>query len=50
MQAVVNLFISVFQMLFETEIFELPLLVWFLIPVLISVLLHMIKSGKEKDS
>lgn len=50
MEDILDIFISMFSVLMSNKIFEIPILVWLLIPILFSVSLHMIKSGKESDS
>lgn len=43
---ITNLFVTMFNLLLDTTIFGVPLLVWFIIPTLIGIFLNFIKEKK----
>lgn len=46
MDAIIQAFITVFNILLDAKIFEIPLLVWFLLPAVIVIVLKFINGKK----
>lgn len=46
MEAIIEAIITAFRMLVDTKLFEIPLLVWFLLPVVIGIVLKFINGKK----
>lgn len=46
MDAIIEAIITAFRILVDTKLFEIPLLVWFLLPIVIGVALKFINGKK----
>ncbi len=46
MDTLVNLFSTVFNLLLETTIFEIPILIWLILPAIITIVVKFIQGKK----
>ena len=46
MDAIIQAFVTVFNILIDCKVFEIPVLIWFLIPAVITLVLKFINGKK----
>lgn len=46
MESIVNMFVTVFGLLFENKVFNIPVLIWLMLPAVVGICIKFIEGRK----